>query len=658
MDPSTPRRPITSCLECYRRKQKCNRSRPCNHCRARKVPEKCCYLSSDTPWPNTPPAHADLVAPVPVHELEDGSNVDEDTPLPPSLVDRAGYSSTPGSSTFVRLESENLDSDLRPPSLSIESSSIPHQGRRRAYLRLVARLPPPDIVHALLEFLFLDVYWTIMVIDEHQVKNSYLQWLAVPVEEHLRARPGERQREMLYFPALLFQVLAQILHHISPSHPAVKTMGLNDNAECLHLSRTFYLIGCKLISILGRHHPTLCSVEHDLISCSWLKDSSRGAEAWRRLGSAVSQAQELGLHRLPQNITQTPDDSLESKLLKTWDLEHRKHIWARLFILSSTLALALGRPRLLHREDFSTPAPLNCEYPENPSRTLPLANDTSRITTMMIFLALAHKIHDILSFSANGVFLKDYSKVLAVHNDIYALREEFPLLLQHQPLQSNPASTAAQTRKLEVLRSGILNATNAVLMALHRPYIASQATSRRAAITAALEGLNLQQADFDPTSHTYSKQYGTIFYTIEASIFLCGIMIGLPSPDPGEDSHIEQAILQGIGRLAAIKDNSPLAESGEQMLRQFYHKIQNARQQPPTDFVMENDGPLSHLPIPSPQRPAYETYHSFFGGGEGTFASFDLPQDPNLALEDPSLGDWGDLLEQDDFVWPPYRDIG
>jgi len=47
------------------------------------------------------------------------------------------------------------------------------------------------------------------------------------------------------------------------------------------------------------------------------------------------QAQELGLHRLPQSTEQTAEDSLECNLLKTWDLERRKRIWTRLFILDS-----------------------------------------------------------------------------------------------------------------------------------------------------------------------------------------------------------------------------------------------------------------------------------------------------------------------------------
>jgi len=68
--PSKRRRIVTTCTECYRRKQKvlakfylsscaigsaksgqCNRARPCNVCIARNVPEKCSYSNSAT-WAN------------------------------------------------------------------------------------------------------------------------------------------------------------------------------------------------------------------------------------------------------------------------------------------------------------------------------------------------------------------------------------------------------------------------------------------------------------------------------------------------------------------------------------------------------------------------------------------------------------------------------
>ncbi|PTB35693.1 hypothetical protein M441DRAFT_292479 [Trichoderma asperellum CBS 433.97] len=37
------KRVVTSCSECYRRKQRCDRKSPCNNCLARNIPNKCIF---------------------------------------------------------------------------------------------------------------------------------------------------------------------------------------------------------------------------------------------------------------------------------------------------------------------------------------------------------------------------------------------------------------------------------------------------------------------------------------------------------------------------------------------------------------------------------------------------------------------------------------
>jgi hypothetical protein len=126
-----------------------------------------------------------------------------------------------------------------------------------------------------------------MIIDENHLQNLLHQWLATPTEEYISASPNSFQAELLCFPALMFPLLAQILHNLSPQHPAAKALKLGDYNDCDRLSQTYYLLGCKLVSLIGRQHPALCLVEHDIASGAWLKDSSRGAEAWHRLGNAI-----------------------------------------------------------------------------------------------------------------------------------------------------------------------------------------------------------------------------------------------------------------------------------------------------------------------------------------------------------------------------------
>jgi len=53
------------------------------------------------------------------------------------------------------------------------------------------------------------------------------------------------------------------------------------------------------------------------------------------------QAQQLGLHRLPQSVRQTAESTLESTLVDIWDLELQKRLWARLFVLDRSVSLTI-----------------------------------------------------------------------------------------------------------------------------------------------------------------------------------------------------------------------------------------------------------------------------------------------------------------------------
>ena len=302
----------------------------------------------------------------------------------------------------------------------------------------------------------------------------------------------------------------------------------------------------------------------------------------------------------------------------------------------------LGRPRLIHREDFSTPTPLNCDYPQDTTNTLPLSDDSSSFSAVMIWLAISHKIQDIISFSANGVFARDYLQVVTVHEELISLQER-----AFMPSSINTLATRSRTETLrsDLIRMSLSNTVNAVLIAVHRPFIQAHSYSRSAAVVAALGALDLQQSIMDLIPDAQRRLYGPIFSTIEASIFLCGITIDLPSQDVTEERRINQALLQGIERLALVKDRSPLAESGEQVLRQFYQKVQAARRpiidqngwsqsdvhQP--DTLMEHHS-LADFSIPPPYQPFHETYQSLFGRGQSAYAPYS-----SISSQEPGLGD-------------------
>ena len=320
------------------------------------------------------------------------------------------------------------------------------------------------------------------------------------------------------------------------------------------------------------------------------------------------------------------------------------------------MALTLGRPRLINREDSSSPPPLDIGYPKDPSRTLPLPSDSSPPLGISLFLSLAHKTHDVLSLSATGALARDYSKLVATHDDIFALRHAFPS--EDQDPESNTSSHSSKIQ-LNALRLSFLSSVNTVLMTLHRPFIASQPLSRSESLSAALECLDFQQYIFSLVPHSQSATYGTVFATIETCIFLCGIMSELPPQDYNEEQRVLQAIVQGTSRLSIIKDRSALAESGERVLRQFYREIHSTRDlaanEPawfdgdlPPVRPMHDGCLLDNIHIPPPQQPLRETFQSIFPSVEVPDEQFSffgiLDSDIHDALEDVLDGRPGELL--------------
>lgn len=311
----------------------------------------------------------------------------------------------------------------------------------------------------------------------------------------------------------------------------------------------------------------------------------------------------------------------------------------------SNLAIALGRPRFVHREDVSTSPPMNCDFPPDPTRTVPIPYNESSFATTMFLLQLAHKIHDVLSgISRRALFVDDHARLMSLHQEICDMRYNMPKSLQ--TTASAPDDRATGPRS-SVSRLRVLNQINVVLVALHRPHVATHPASRGAAINAALHQLQCQQELFEITPYPEYKLYGNAFYTVDAAIFLASIAVEQPQTNASEHNEILHEILKAIERLEKMRDRNHLAYSGAKVLRHFYATIQAA---PPTtpfqaalwnlDRVTANGhsdlGDVSFA-IPPPQQPCLKTFESLFGPNDGLGNVSDLDcscQDQLVNFED------------------------
>ena len=360
------------------------------------------------------------------------------------------------------------------------------------------------------------------------------------------------------------------LQFITPDSDAAHALDITTISECDRASQWYIDTGQGIIEVLKQQKPTTTSVQYHLIKMAWLKNCGRGNESWQSLGIALRQAQEIDLHQIREDGAQAPDVSVGQTLARLWELEHRKRLWARIFIMDSHMAIALGRPRGIHREDCSTPPPLDCDYPSDPSQTVPMSTNHSHeppnsFSPVMFSIGLGHKYHDLMSIRASKLDLQDYSRVQTLHQEVQSLLSNLPPALR----PSFPdTGWDSQRPQLPAARQRLLTTANIFLLALHRPYVPTHPASRHAATEAAFEILQSQQRLFGFVHEAQHKLYGYSFYNIDAGIFLAAIVSKYLTFDLDTCARAQQELQQATLRLGRMKDRSPIAKTGELVLKQ------------------------------------------------------------------------------------------
>ena len=213
---------------------------------------------------------------------------------------------------------------------------------------LVKQLPSNIIAKELVDVFFSEANWYFGVLERHYFDKLHNAWYAVSDVMLPKGGFGNILRDLQYFPALLFQVLAVALQYLPPNTASAKALHLEDPAVCDRLSQEYSRLGMDIMALLGRHNSSLTAVQQDLMRALWLKNCSRGTESWYSLGDAIRealspvsirsaltfafrQAQDLGLH-LQCSVHQEAADDVGDTLTRLWYDEYKRRLWVTLFI--------------------------------------------------------------------------------------------------------------------------------------------------------------------------------------------------------------------------------------------------------------------------------------------------------------------------------------
>lgn len=543
------RRVVTACAECHRRKQKCDRKKPCNVCLARDVPDKCCY---GDPAP------------------EAGE------PLPKSTgnQDEMGYSALEGATAFGDLK-KLLEGDNFFRAATSNRNQTPYADEAEVkYLAFIKKIPPYAVLKELIEVYFVESNWSYPILERPFFNELFAQWTALNPATTRFTGPKGISRDLQYFAALIFGICAVSLQLIPPHAACLRGISVTNATACDRLSQRFSDIAMEIMTILGRHDPTLGGVQTDFLRAVWLKNCSRGTEAWHALNDAIIQAQEIGLHRQAE-IQQS--SCLEETLKQLWYDEHKRRIWVVLFIWNSFMAWVLGRPRAINLSDCDVRTPMDCNIPDDPSKKIPLATPAlgdddgpSFFSSTLVQYELSKKVHEMRELQLDKPYPRDYNAIWAFHKQILSIMDNAP------PFARTDNPDTSFDKKFPLLpkkREQVTSVANGVIMVLHRPHMATHVESRKAAVQAALNTLDAQQRYFDLTDPHHYKLFGLTFYTIDAAIMLSAITLMYPPKDEDVKRRINGAMGQAISRLTVMSKSNPTASSGTQIVRTCYDKV-------------------------------------------------------------------------------------
>lgn len=124
------------------------------------------------------------------------------------------------------------------------------------------------------------------MLDRYYFDTAHRNWLMSCPNETSSVHQGFLP-DILFFPALLQQVLAIAIHFVPEQSVVTHAMVRLGIPPTDNLSQSYSDAGEAILDLLGRHHHSIIAVQADLMRCAWLKNSGHGARAWYSLGSSI-----------------------------------------------------------------------------------------------------------------------------------------------------------------------------------------------------------------------------------------------------------------------------------------------------------------------------------------------------------------------------------
>ncbi|GMK54408.1 hypothetical protein CspeluHIS016_0109940 [Cutaneotrichosporon spelunceum] len=584
-----------SCAQCAKRKQKCNREYPCQHCVARKVPELCVPY---TPVPSSSTHQLDQATTERLERMENVLSV-----LVRHNPGVGGYEAVRewlNSSTFQRFVNSTPSTPASPLVPHKLAQGSPLRVRTAMGLNEPQSIPPEDIETmerggsadeearvgkgwlgelegGVPEGMRIDENITMRLdvhgtpaenlqqlirdcgVSPHKVQEliqelppkpfadrvidwyfQHLNLVRYPIDERLFRTSYEDlySKKRSVDPAnlralpLVFIVLAMAVR-LAPDHWAG-----DDQTRKISSLRMYWSSRRSILIATALESESIELVLTRLLSAIYLVQihDRRLTECWSQLGASLRTAQAIGLHRDGSKLGLDP-----------FQTEYRRRLWSYLYHADRLYSLILGRPPSIGDAYADTLPPSNVDLsdfhlpgPNNPAGPVPQARPLSEPTTAT-FLILRRNLSGII-----GRIVHHFQKLNepAQYADVQRLQDELDQFTNQLPphfrMRDADKSLDKQYYWLPVHRFMLLTEVLVTTIILHRPWLLRRLSSNRyaASRTACFESAKLDfqiRQDFQREVRDYKLFAITGQFKMFNSAMIAGISAIIDPRGPDAD---------------------------------------------------------------------------------------------------------------------------
>ncbi|KAL1842299.1 hypothetical protein VTJ49DRAFT_5580 [Mycothermus thermophilus] len=580
------------------------------------------------------------------------------------------------------------------------------------YRALLRQLPPRRAIECLADLYFRDFNWNYDVIDRDVWEAQLGRWYSSNTPNSTAAadagcgstgassrgwtgvmRPdrlddGERsqggcgwdEKEMMALPAVIFGLCAVALTgleddgssgddgdenegRVGGGEKAGKGGSKEERAILQELkyaggmtfddvSREYSEAGMEVLCVLGKRGMGLNTVLAGFLRACWLKYAGFVTESWHAIGSAIRDAQEIGLHR--DSLDPRPRASTAEAVLENrWDIQRRRKTWMTLSLWDGHMACVLGRPALTPTSTCITTAasssmPTSSSPALQSSRSLPVdavpppppspGNPNPRSRTpvvprgdddpptpltrwLWVARVLAPILQEVLALEPHGPcppreYLARVDQLDAELRSLAGAGERaMPASLRIRLIDGpdGPRMDTADTdtrfdahpgfrRWLPRARASLPQLVAFVRMALHRPYVFTRPASRREALRASLEMLGAERVYFGLLRPGLYKTFSVFYGSFDAIVLMASIYILFPHEHPELIPHALQHFHWAIERFDTVASRNRLVHAGRSVLHALHLRLRKA--------LGVSASSLRSLPLSSPSSRTMATSES------------------------------------------------